>query len=304
MSTLEPQTLTDVIDPPAAGAVVGRHAAFDEAAALARDANSCVHDLASVVQEAANKAGSAADTAEQIAMSFDYVAAATDQLSVSAVAMRERVNESSRIATEAVADVERTNAAVNHLGEASAQIGRIVKLISAIAHQTNLLALNATIEAARAGDVGRGFAVVAAEVKRLAQEAATATEEIAKQNAAVRSVADECVRAITGIGETIRQMHTISSDVAERVGEQARSTEQISANVRTAAGGAQSVASLAGAVCDAAERVGAKATSAVETVEQLARRVESLRALPEQDPPAAALAGRAHVAPALRRDID
>src|SRR5437899_1846351 len=62
----------------------------------------------------------------------------------------------------------------------SEQIGGIVATISAIAGQTNLLALNAAIEAARAGEQGRGFAVVAEEVRKLAEEAQAAAEEIGR----------------------------------------------------------------------------------------------------------------------------
>lgn len=58
-------------------------------------------------------------------------------------------------------------------------ISHIVTTISDIASQTKLLALNATIEAARAGDAGRGFAVVANEVKKLASETQSATEQAA-----------------------------------------------------------------------------------------------------------------------------
>ncbi len=54
------------------------------------------------------------------------------------------------------------------------------KSSEAIAHQTQLLALNATIEAARAGDAGRGFAVVAGEVKTLARQAASNSEDMRK----------------------------------------------------------------------------------------------------------------------------
>jgi methyl-accepting chemotaxis protein len=53
-----------------------------------------------------------------------------------------------------------------------------VGVISSIADQTNLLALNAAIEAARAGDAGRGFAVVAVEIRKLAQDAAVAAQDI------------------------------------------------------------------------------------------------------------------------------
>ena len=63
----------------------------------------------------------------------------------------------------------------------ASEIGKVTELINAIAGQTNLLALNATIEAARAGEAGRGFAVVAQEVKALAGQTATATQDIGKR---------------------------------------------------------------------------------------------------------------------------
>jgi methyl-accepting chemotaxis protein len=75
-----------------------------------------------------------------------------------------QVQNSARIAGEAVRQAEKTNHQVNELLNAAGRIGEVVQLINAIAKQTNLLALNATIEAARAGSAGRGFAVVASEV--------------------------------------------------------------------------------------------------------------------------------------------
>src|SRR5260370_21257276 len=88
-----------------------------------------------------------------------------------------QVQESARMAGEAVDQARATNDRVGELSKAAARIGDVVELINTIAGQTNLLALNATIEAARAGEARRGFAVVASEVKALAQQTANAPGE-------------------------------------------------------------------------------------------------------------------------------
>jgi methyl-accepting chemotaxis protein len=64
------------------------------------------------------------------------------------------------------------------LEEKSKQMDKILSTISSIAEQTNLLALNASIEAARAGELGRGFTVVADEVRVLAENSKSSSDEI------------------------------------------------------------------------------------------------------------------------------
>lgn len=70
---------------------------------------------------------------------------------------------------------------IKNMGDKSRDIRKIISIIQGISFQTGLLSLNAAVEAARAGQAGKGFSVVATEVKKLAEEANNASEQIAVQ---------------------------------------------------------------------------------------------------------------------------
>jgi len=135
--------------------------------------------------------------------------------------LRDATTDAARVADEAVSRASAMTGDVHALGEASAAIGDVIKIISSIADQTNLLALNATIEAARAGEIGKGFAVVAGEVKELARETAEATKRVSEQIAALQASADSVAGGIRTTSETISQMDAVQARIGEVLEEQA-----------------------------------------------------------------------------------
>ncbi|EJW10154.1 methyl-accepting chemotaxis receptor protein [Rhodovulum sp. PH10] len=178
---------------------------------------------------------------EEASTNVGSVAAAAEELTSSVAEVTRQVHDSSRIAGEAVAQAEKTDARITALSQAAGRIGDIVQLIGSVADQTNLLALNATIEAARAGEAGKGFAVVAQEVKALATQTAKATEEIASHVSGMRSATEDSVAAIKEIGATILRISEITGAIAAAAEQQGIATQEIARNIQHAAAGAAQV---------------------------------------------------------------
>ena len=174
---------------------------------------------------------------------------------------------------------KRTNATVGKLGESSAEIGQVIKVITSIAQQTNLLALNATIEAARAGEAGKGFAVVANEVKELAKETAKATEDISRKIEAIQGDTKGAVEAIGQITTIINQLNDISNTIASAVEEQTATTNEITRNVGEAAKGSSQIVENIVSVATAAKSTTEGATNTQTAAQELARMAAELQRL-------------------------
>jgi methyl-accepting chemotaxis protein len=214
----------------------------------------------------------------QAADNVQSVSLATKQLIVSVGEIGEQVQESARIAHEAVMQAERTDGRIAELTRAAGRIGDVVKLITDIAEQTNLLALNATIEAARAGTAGKGFAVVAQEVKALAAQTSKATSEIGTQIAGVQAATQDSVGSIKEIGGTISRIAEIAAAITAAVEVQAVTTREIADNVQAATGSAAHVAANIAEVNDSASEITSASAQILSSAKSLSQEGNRLSA--------------------------
>jgi len=201
-----------------------------------------------------SQSASVAASAEEASSNVETVASAAEELSASIVEISGQVANASQSAMTAVDEANDTSAKIKILEDNVAKIGEFVGLINDIADQTNMLALNATIEAARAGDAGKGFAVVAQEVKTLANQTSSATEEIGKQIAEVQESTSASVTAISSVSASISAVNEISATISAAVEEQSAATKEIARNVEQASSGTQSVSAEITHVLASAER--------------------------------------------------
>jgi methyl-accepting chemotaxis protein len=240
--------------------------------------NSTSNDVAETVARTTSRATMVDEAARQMSNDVEAIAAATEELTATTAEITRKVGESSEIAASAATEASATRGRVAELAQTSKRIGDVLRLIHDVARQTNLIALNANIEAARAGDAGRGFAVVAQEVKKLAQETASATEEITGQVQAIQTCTSEVVGAIQHIGGTIDHMNAISNAIADQMNQQKQATGEISESLHRTVASTREVSTSIAEVSSAAQAIQQTLGGLVVASQELDRQSKALDA--------------------------
>jgi methyl-accepting chemotaxis protein len=240
------------------------------------------HQMAASAEETSAQAMVVSASAEQVSHNVETVATGIEEMTASIREISDNAHDAARVATEAVEEAESTAATITRLDESSARISDVTKVITSISEQTNLLALNATIEAARAGESGKGFAVVANEVKELARETASATEEIGSRVEEIQNDTGSAVTAIGRIGTIVKRIHEIQNTIASAVEEQTATTNDIIRSVTEVAGGSSEIANSISGVATGTKDTAAGASTAQSAAQELAEMATVLKKLVEK----------------------
>ncbi len=225
-------------------------------------------NISSNAEEQQSKTEHAAAAMQELGVSFVEVARNTSIASKSAKEANEFAVKGGDVVNKTIQGmnnisetVKESADTVEKLGKRSEEIGDIVEVINDIAGQTNLLALNAAIEAARAGEQGRGFAVVADEVRKLAENTTSATNEIGGM---IKGIQDDTEKAVTS-------MHAGTKEVEEGVtlsNEAGKALEQIVESVQNVTSMIEQIASAVEEQSSASDEI----STSIEAVSQIARK--------------------------------
>jgi methyl-accepting chemotaxis protein len=260
--------------------VIGQVATTAEALTTSAGGLSAISaEITATAEQTSTEAQGAATGATEVSGNVSTVAAGAEEIGTSIREISINANDAVAVASRAMAAAQATTDTVAKLGESSAGIGQVVKVITSIAEQTNLLALNATIEAARAGDAGKGFAVVAGEVKDLAQETAKATEDIIGRVGAIQIDVESAATAINQIASVIAKINEYQLTIASAVEEQTATTAEMNRSITDAAAGSTRIATNIAAAAAAAHTTTTHIARSHRTAAELTTQADELNRL-------------------------
>ena len=233
--------------------------------------------LVSVAEQTKRKSEEVSQASHESSNATTTVAAATEELSSSIREISKQVQGSSQICNEAHGGASALRQHMNSLLEQAGQVAQVTGFINDVAEQINLLALNATIESARAGEAGRGFAVVAGEVKGLAGQTASASNNISVQMQSIHNASQVAHQGIERIAVTIQEVNSSVTSIAAAVEEQSAATSEISSSVGLSASSVNRVRDTIVDVQEGAEKTNKSALGIQESAQVLRTQMDALR---------------------------
>jgi len=161
--------------------------------------------------------------------------------------------------------------------EKASSINTIIDTITKVSDQTNLLSVNAAIEAEKAGESGRGFLVVAREIRRLADQTASATLDIEKMVQQMQAAVSGGVMEMDRFSEQVRRGVTTVGDVGLRLTKVIDQVSGVESSFCEVTDGMQQQAQGADQIRQAMDGLTQSASRAQEATSEFSSASESLR---------------------------
>ena len=252
----------------------------NEIGRLAAALNLMAEKIKTIVAEISQSAGSINKSSDEIshfsndlsngsstqASSVEEVMALIEEMSANIQKTTESAKETEKISTKALVGIKNGSASTHKTADSINKIAEKVSIIDEISKQTNILALNAAVEAARAGVHGKGFAVVAGEVKKLAETAQHATEEINLLTKNGVSLSDYAEKELQKIIPDIEKTAQLVYEITRASIEQNSGANQVLSAIQELNNIAQKNSSLSGRMDDKAQNLTEEAKRLKEAI--------------------------------------
>ncbi len=213
-------------------------AAVQEISATGSELMTTIHDVSQVASDSATVASEGRTSLTDMESTMSELAGSSASISSKLAAINEKAND----------------------------INVVVSTITKVADQTNLLSVNAAIESEKAGEYGRGFLVVAREIRRLADQTASATLDIEDTVGQMQSAVSAGVMEMDKFADQVRRSVDTMTDVGGKLGRIIRQVERMNQQFELVADGMASQAQGADQINDA---MGSLSGSVQQTVSSL-----------------------------------